>query len=50
MRNLKLSLDIYPNDDEITDSINENTCSKPKLHNTLYSYAVPETVYIEGKT
>ena len=44
IRNLKLSLDIYSNDNEITDSINEKSCSKPFLLNTLYSYIVPETV------
>ena len=44
IRNIKLSLDSYPNKDDITDSINENSCSKPNLFNTLLSYVVPETV------
>ena len=44
IRNIKLSLDSYPNKDDITDSINENSCWKPNLLNTLLSYAVPETV------
>ena len=44
IKNLKLSLDIYPNDDEITDSINENNCSKSNFFNTLYSYVVPGAV------
>ena len=38
IRNIKLSLDSYPNKDNITDSINENSCWK------LLSYVVPETV------
>ena len=44
IRNIKLSLDSYPNKDDITDSINENSCWKPNLLNTLLSYVVPETV------
>ena len=44
IRNLKLSLDIYPNKDDTTDSINENSCWKPNLFNTLLSYVVSETV------
>ena len=35
IRNLKLSRDIYPNKDDITDSINENSCWKQNLLNTL---------------
>ena len=44
IRNIKLSLDSYPNKDNITDSINENSCWKPNLLNTLLSYVVPEAV------
>ena len=44
IRNSKLPLDSYPNKDDITDSINENSCWKPNLLNTLLSYVVPETV------
>ena len=44
IRNIKLSLDSYPNKDDIMDSINENSCWKPNLLNTLLSYVVPETV------
>ena len=43
IRNVKLSLDSYPNKDDITDSINENSCWKSNLLNTLLSYIVPET-------
>ena len=35
IRNLKLSWDIYPNKDDIADSINENSCWKQNLLNTL---------------
>ena len=44
IRNIKLSLDSYPTKDDIPDSINENSCWKPNLLNTLLSYVVPETV------
>ena len=44
IRNIKLSLDNYPNKDNITGSINENSCWKHNLLNTLLSYIVPETV------
>ena len=44
IRNIKLSLDSYPNKDDITDSINKNSCWKPNLLNTLLFYVVPETV------
>ena len=44
IRDAKLSLDSYPNKDDITDSINENSCWKSNLLNTLLSYIVPETV------
>ena len=43
IRNVKLSLDSYPNKDDITESINENSCWKSNLLNTLLSYIVPET-------
>ena len=44
IRNSKLPLDSYPNKDDITDSINENSCWKPNLLNIRLSYAVPDTV------
>ena len=44
IRNIKLSLDSYPNKDDITDSINKNSCWKPNLLNTLLFYVVSETV------
>ena len=44
IRNIKLSLDSHPNKGDITDSINENSCWKPNLLNTLLSFVVPETV------
>ena len=44
IRNIKLSLDSYPNQDDIMDSINENSSWKPNLLNTLLSYVVPDTV------
>ena len=44
IRKIKLSLDSYPNKDDIMDSINENSCWKANLLNTLLSYVVPETV------
>ena len=44
IRNIKLSLDSYPTKDDIPDSINENSCWKPNLLNTLLSFVVPETV------
>ena len=44
IRNIKLSLDSHPNKDDITDSINENSCWKPNLLNALLSYVVPKTV------
>ena len=48
MRNLKLSLGSYPNKDEITDSINENSHWKPNLLKTLLSYVVPDAVKISS--
>ena len=42
IRNIKLSLDSYPNKDDIMDSINETSCWKPNLLNTLLSYVVPD--------
>ena len=37
IRNLKVSLDSYPNKSDITDSISKNSYYKPNLQKTLLS-------------
>ena len=44
IRNLNLSMECYPSKEEITDSVDENSCWMPYLLSTFLSYVVPDTV------